>query len=213
MTIKIIGPDYSIAVRRATIALAEKGQTWEEAPVDLFKGAHTTPEHLKIQPFGQVPVLEDSDHPGFTMFEARAIARYVENKFKGQGVALFGSSPTESALVDTWLSVEQSNFDPPASTIAHEAILKAAFGGGGPDADIVAKARVSFAKVLDVYEQRLSVVPYLAGEHFTFADAVHLPSLALLEQAGAKDLIDARPHVKAWFDKITSRPTWVKINA
>ncbi|RKO83706.1 hypothetical protein BDK51DRAFT_31782, partial [Blyttiomyces helicus] len=150
-------------------------------------------EHPKIQPFGKVPVLEDSEHPGFTTFEARAIARYVENKFKCQGVVLFGSSPTESALLDTWLSVEQSNFDPPASTIAHKTILKAAFGGGGPDADIVAKARESFAKVLEVYEQRTS--------------------LGLFEQAGAKDLVDTRPHVKAWFDKITSRPTWVKINA
>ncbi|RKO88159.1 thioredoxin-like protein, partial [Blyttiomyces helicus] len=91
--------------RRVLTALAEKGQPWELVPVDFAKAEHKSPAFLKKQPFGQVPVLEDPDHPDFFMFESRAMARYVDAKYKGQGTDLMGSTAQETALIETWLSV------------------------------------------------------------------------------------------------------------
>ena len=41
-----------------------------------------------------------------------------------------------------------------------------------------------------------------AGEHYSIADIAASPYLALLPAAGASNLIDSRPGVKAWNDRI-----------
>lgn len=41
-----------------------------------------------------------------------------------------------------------------------------------------------------------------AGEHYSLADIAASPYLALLPAAGASNLIDSRPAVKAWADRI-----------
>lgn len=42
--------------------------------LDLSAGEHKQPDYLKLQPFGKVPAMEDSDE-GVTMFESRSILR------------------------------------------------------------------------------------------------------------------------------------------
>lgn len=44
---------------------------------------HKTPEHLRMQPFGQVPVLE-IDEQSF-IYESRAIANYFERRYPTRG--------------------------------------------------------------------------------------------------------------------------------
>lgn len=63
-----------------------------------------------------------------------------------------------------------------------------------------------------MYEVQLAKQPYLAGEHFTLADLSHLPYTAyLVHVAGVTEPIYSRPHVKAWWDRISSRPSWQKV--
>ncbi|RKO86940.1 glutathione S-transferase [Blyttiomyces helicus] len=212
MVIKIHGMPYSTCTRRVLTALAEKGASWELVVVDLAKGAHKSPEFLKHQPFGQIPVLEDPDTPGFFMFESRAMCRYVDAKYKGKGTDLMGSTPQETALIETWLSVEISNFDPFASKLVAEVVFKKMYGRGDPDAAVVAELRAGLTKTLDVYETRLATNEYLVGKQFTMADLAHLPYFGMLEAAGAGDIIDAHPNVKKWWGRISSRPSWAKAN-
>lgn len=78
---------------------------------------------MAMQPFGQVPVLEDD---GFFVYESRAICKYIERKYKGQGTLLM---PEETdlkgyALFEQACSVELCHFDPPAARIALEKIFK-----------------------------------------------------------------------------------------
>ena len=51
----------------------------------------------------------------------------------------------------------------------------------------------------------------LAGDEFTLADLSHLPytDLLLKTEAGAGFL--RRPHLKAWWERISMRPSWLKI--
>ncbi|CAF4249161.1 unnamed protein product, partial [Rotaria magnacalcarata] len=46
---------------------------------------------------------------------------------------------------------------------------------------------------------------------FTLADLFHLPYGTLLVTCGEGSLFESRPNVKAWWSKITSRPSWIAV--
>ncbi len=89
-TIKLYGASYSTCTRRVITTLNELNLPFELVPIELFKGEHKAPDYLaKIQPFGQIPALVDTD--GTHIYESRAIQRYVALKY-GKGNVIFESS-------------------------------------------------------------------------------------------------------------------------
>src|SRR5262245_37977023 len=106
---KIYGHPMSTCTRKVLTVLAEKGHEAEFVLVDLLKGEQKQPDHLARQPFGVVPVLDDN---GFRIYESRAIIRYLDEKLGGTSL-----TPTDMvgrALMNQWMSVEQSYLAPPA---------------------------------------------------------------------------------------------------
>uniref|UniRef100_A0A803MPF7 glutathione transferase n=1 Tax=Chenopodium quinoa TaxID=63459 RepID=A0A803MPF7_CHEQI len=75
---------------------------------------------------------------------------------------------------------------------------------------IVEENEAKLAKVLDVYEARLSQTRYLGGETFTLADLHHLPQIYRLMSTRVNKLFDEGPRVSAWFSDILARPAWKK---
>ncbi|CAF2052624.1 unnamed protein product [Rotaria magnacalcarata] len=73
----------STCTQRVRCVLEEMGLPYEIFLVDLSKGEHKQTTHLAIQPFGQIPVLEDID--GTQIFESRAIMRYLLKKYPTEG--------------------------------------------------------------------------------------------------------------------------------
>ena len=64
----------SITSRPVRLYIAEKGLKVQEEIVDLFTGAHHSPEYIAINPSRLVPVLEDGD---FRLTEHGAIGRIL----------------------------------------------------------------------------------------------------------------------------------------
>jgi glutathione S-transferase len=60
------------------ILLEELGVAFELELVDRTSGKHKTPEYLKLNPNGLIPVLVDGD---ITLFETAAITLYLVDKF------------------------------------------------------------------------------------------------------------------------------------
>ena len=81
--IKLHGMNMSTCTRRVRCVLEEMGLPYEVVLVDLAKGEHKQTAYLAIQPFGQIPVLEDVD--GTQIFESRAIMRYLLKKYPSEG--------------------------------------------------------------------------------------------------------------------------------
>jgi len=206
MAIKVHGVTLSNNVVRVIAALNEKGLEYELVPVDLAAGAHKKPEFLALNPFGQIPTIQDGDD---TLFESRAITRYIATKYKESGTNLI---PSSLAKFETWLQVESSQFNSPTSGIAFEFVIKPMIGMTTDPSNAEKKAE-QLSAVLDVYEAHLAKNKYLAGDEFTLADLNHMPEIFLLLKTPKADLVNSRPHVKAWWDNISARPAWKKTTA
>ncbi|KAJ3284547.1 hypothetical protein HK104_009876 [Borealophlyctis nickersoniae] len=206
MTLKLHGAYFSTCTQRVSIILKEKNVPFHMVVVDFMKGEHKGPEHLKIQPFGMIPFLEDE---GFHLYESRAIARYLEAKYKDQGTPLLppASDLKATALAEQWMSVEFANFDAHAGLIAFEILYKRFFNMETNPARVT-ELRAKLEATLDVYNTILGTRPYLAGDQVSLADLFHLPNGAKLIEAGLEEAFTLRPNVKAWWDRISARKSW-----
>ena len=77
----------------------------EIIPVDFLNMEQKSPEYLKINPMGQVPVLDDD---GFILTESKAIMAYLINS-KKPGSTLYPSNAKQRAMVDSKLYFDASN--------------------------------------------------------------------------------------------------------
>jgi GST-like protein len=68
---------------RASVALEEAGLPYRVHKIDLAKGESHTPEFLKLNPAGLIPVIVDQDGPGgkpLTLAQSGAIILYAAEK-------------------------------------------------------------------------------------------------------------------------------------
>ncbi|GLJ16767.1 hypothetical protein SUGI_0288700 [Cryptomeria japonica] len=206
--IKVHGYQLSTATAMVRACLNEKDLEYEFVIVDLSKGAHKQPPFLALNPFGQVPVIQDGD---LTLFESRAIVKYLAKKYEGQGTNLLGSTIGEQAMVEQWSHVESQSFTAPCSEVVFQ-ILIVPMIGGKTDQAVVDSSLKKLSNVLDIYEERLSKSKYLAGSFFSLADLQHLSYIhALVNLAGQGEVVTSRVHVKTWWEDISSRPAWKKV--
>ncbi|CAM4822931.1 unnamed protein product [Rotaria magnacalcarata] len=209
MTITVYGAYQSTCTKRVLATLHEKGIKFEFHPIDITKGEQKDPRYIEEkQPFGVIPVLTDDD---FQIYESRAICRYLESKYKSKGTELIPANIKGLGHFEQAASIESSYFDPYASGIVFEKVFKKRKGLGEPDETRVASLRAQLNINLDVYDKILATQPYLGGQVFTLADLFHLPYGTRLVTCGEGSLFESRPNVKAWWSKITSRPSWIAV--
>ena len=201
---KLLGLQGSTCSRTVIATLEEAGAKWELQNVDLSKGEHKAADYVaKYQPFGQIPALVDGD---YTLFESRAIARYIASKEKAE--ELYPSEVKARGTVESWLSVNQSNSGPIVDVVV-ELFFGPMFYGKTVDESKIPALTEKLNGLLDVLETRLSKSKFLAGDHFTLADLSFLAyTTYLLQCKGFEHALDKHTHVKAWWDVISNRPSW-----
>lgn len=202
---KIFGNPMSTCTRKVLMTLAEKGKSADLVAIDFAKGEHKAEPHLARQPYGQIPTLEDD---GFAFYESRAMMRYLDAKFPEP--ALAPADIEGRAIMDQWMSVEQSNFSPAALKIITQLVFAPMFGGQ-PNGAVVAEGKAATSKSFGILDAHLAKHEYLAG-NFGLADICYMPYLEYLEKSGvAAELLAPHAHVAAWWSKIRARPTWQKV--
>ena len=145
--------------------------------------------------------------------ESRAMSTYVAEKFKGSGSDLLrNQNLKEAALVKTWMEVESQQFSPAISPIFYQFYI-VPMQGGSPNQTIIDENSEKLGKVLDVYEKKLSSTKYLAGDFYSLADLHHLSYIYYLMKTPSAKLINERPHVKSWWEDISSRPAFEKVTS
>jgi glutathione S-transferase len=197
---KIFGHPMSTCTRKVLMTLAETNTPHEFVLVDFAKGEHQQAPHLARQPFGQVPAMQDGD---FELYESRAMCRYINEKANGP---LIPSDLRDRARMEQWISIETSNFTGNVMKfvfhhIFHREQTPAALEAAGENLD----------KALVIMDKQLASQPFIAGSTFSLADISFMPYVEYGMATPAKDLFAKHPHVVAWWNKISERPTWRKI--
>lgn len=96
---------------RVRWALEEAGIPYRVTLVGDGGGAMPRSDYRRIQPFGQIPAIEDGD---LTLFESGACVQYVAEK----GGKLLGASPKERAHVVQWMFAALNSVEPPLQELA-----------------------------------------------------------------------------------------------
>jgi glutathione S-transferase len=203
---KVYGHPMSTCTRKVLMTLAEKGARADFQMVDIMKGEGHSPEHLARQPFGQVPVFEEDD--GWQVYESRAICRYIDAKLPGP--ALLPADLRQRAEVEQWISIEASNFTPPAMKVIWQ-LLFSKMLGKEPDLAVADEGRKGVRKTVAVMEKQLENRNFLVGDGLTLADIFFMPYIEYLAMAGEIGLLSDTPRVNAWWNRLSERPTWQQI--
>jgi glutathione S-transferase len=197
--IKIFGHPMSTCTRKVLMTLAETKTPFELSVVEFATGDHKKPPHLARQPFGQIPAIDDD---GFTFFESRAICRYINEKVGG---SLIPSDLKGRALMEEWISVETSNFTPHAMKFIYHGVF-----GRPQEPAVLEAATKGLETALGVMETSLTKNAFLAGPELTLGDVCFMPYVEYGMMTPAKPIFAKFPHVSAWWNKVSERPTWQK---
>ncbi|KAJ7272406.1 glutathione S-transferase [Mycena rebaudengoi] len=213
MVLKLYSPRRPVgAVSAVLMTLEEKNVSFELVVIDIAKREQKSPAYLAIQPFGQLPCIDDD---GFVVFESRAICRYIAHKYADQGTP--NLVPTDSdikarTMFEQAASIEYAHFHPLAFALYREAFGKPRMGLP-KDQALFDKTVSELSVKLDVYEQILGTQRYLGGDEFTLADLLHVSFGALLAPGGCDIMARKGPNVTRWWNDILSRPSWRAVEA
>jgi glutathione S-transferase len=197
--LKVFGHPMSTCTRKVLMTLAENDTPYELTVVDFAKGEHKQQPHLGRQPFGQIPAIDDG---GFAMYESRAICRYLDEKAGGK---LVPSDIEARAVMEQWMSIESANFTPHAMKFIYHHTFKRE-----QEATVLETAAKGLETALGIMDARLAKSPFLAGDKLTLADVCFMPYVEYVMGTPVKDTFAKFPHVTAWWNKISERPTWKK---
>ncbi|MBD9389905.1 glutathione S-transferase [Agrobacterium sp. AGB01] len=179
---------------RALLGLSLLGVKAEVIDVDLANGEHKSAPFLKLNPFGQVPVLEDGD---IIVNDSNAILVYLATKLGRKD--WLPDDLQSTAKVQKWLSVA-------AGEIAYgpaAARLITVFGADFRADEVIARAH----RILGLINAELEQHQFIIDEKPTIAD-IALYSYIVSAPEGNVNLA---PHenVRHWLARIEALPGFV----
>jgi glutathione S-transferase len=186
------GPTRSIRVRWT---LQELGVPFEAVTVNMMAGENRSPEFLKINPAGKLPVLVDGD---VTLIESVAIVMYLADKYPDKGL-----TPKDSKLraeLDQWLLFTATELEQPLWRIARHSNLYPKDKRLPADIELARNDFMPMAKVLE---------DHMRGREFLVGDSVTVGDFVLgytLDWAKLVKLLDGLPHLDAYMERMYARP-------
>lgn len=176
----------------------EKGVSYQFVPL-LYR----SPEHLKLHPFGKMPVFQHGEH---FLYETSAIAHYIDKAFDGP--PLQPPDALSQAQMLRWISIVNSYVFPVMNRFMKERLVKQAWGFE-PDKEFIASAGEPLALQVQLIDEAVSKGGYLVGDALTIADSFLLPHLLFfgITPEGAALLAKA-PGAKSWLARMRARPSY-----
>lgn len=189
--------------RRALMTAIHLGTKLEPVVVDLAKGEQRTPEFLRMNPNGQVPVLDDD---GFLLTESHAIMQYLADITPGQ--TIYPTEVRARADVNRWLFWSAYHFQPAISVLGWENLVKPMIGAGETDPKEVKRGEQLVTRCAQVLDGHLAGKQWVAQDRLTLADlALASP---LMATGPARLPVTGYANLQAWFGRVQELDAWRK---
>lgn len=196
--------DFQLAPnpRRVRVFLAEKGLKIPLEQCDLFTGKNRTPEMLKKNPAGGLPVLELDD--GTCLAESVAICRYLEGLHPEPN--LMGKDFKEQSHIEMWnRRVELGLFAASARAFQHTNPLFKDRMKQMPEYG--ASQQEAVRGQLKWLDEQIGNKPFIAGNRFTIADITSLVAVDFATQMAGVPMDPSLKNLARWHQAVSSRPS------
>lgn len=189
-------PDFAqgqVRDLRARWALEEAGLPYRTRLLEM--GDQNKPDYRALQPFGQVPMLDDD---GFVLFESGAILLHIGERSE----VLLPKDPQSRARATQWLIAALNSIEPFVMNVA----LIDLFYADQEWAKLRRPGAVEFVhKRLTALSSALGDKPYLDGDRFTAGDLMMTTVLRIL---GHTDIVTSDKRLAAYIQRCTARPAF-----
>jgi glutathione S-transferase len=189
-------------VRKAIVALTEKGIAYEHDPVVPF-GAN--PEYRKISPLGKIPAYRDGDR---TLADSSVIIAYLERTHLEP--PLYPSDPYDYARALWFEEYGDDGMAPILGTkIFFARVIGPRFFNQPADEAVVKKVLdEEVPPLFDYLEKEIGDKKFLVGNRFTIADIGIATVFVNFQHAGCS--VDAKrwPKLAAYIERIHNRPSF-----
>ena len=203
MTLRIYGTAASRTARPLWVA-QELGLDYEHIALPYVGGATRTPEFLKVNPNGRIPVVDDD---GVLVWESMACTVYLAERFlDANGQSLAARSNAERAEILRWTFWVVTECEKDALIFLMHACFMP------PERrkpQLVEESLRHLAGPLRILDQHLQGRPWLAGDRFTVADICVASVIAWVE--GASELMAQCPQVRDWLQGCLARPAFQQV--
>lgn len=153
-------------------------------PVDILKRESRTPQFLRLNGAGQVPVVEFAD--GRTLAQSNAIIRYL-----ARDSDLIPADAFAAAKMDEWLFWEQYSHEPYVAGCRFQMVYL-----GQPASDLdpekIKRGYVALARM----EHELAATRFLVGDTASLADVAQLAYTRLAHEGGFH--LDGYASLRRW---------------
>jgi len=188
------------------LALEELQIPYEAHTVNILKGDQFTDAYKSISPNSKIPAIVDLNGPGgkpFALMESGAILIYLAER----AGRLLPTDPAQRFKCLQWLFFQVGHIGPMFGQFGHFfKYAREKCDHPYPLERYTTEAR----RLLGVLNHELSDKEYLIGE-YSIADIATVPWVnGLGVSYGAGDVLSLSdfPHVKAWVERIVSRPAY-----
>jgi glutathione S-transferase len=161
----------------------------------LAQGDQDRPDYRALQPFGQVPILEED---GLVLFESGAIVLYIGERSE----TLLPKEPRARARATQWLVAALNSIEPFVMNVATIDLFHA-------DQEW---ARLRRPGAVEFVQRRLAALskslgdkPHLDGERFTAGDLMMTTVLRALHYT---DIVTSERRLAAYVERCTARPAF-----
>jgi glutathione S-transferase len=183
---------------KCRLLLHQLGIPFERVELDILRGETRTPEFLRLNPNGRIPLLQLED--GRCLAESNAIQWYL-----AEGTRFLPDDRVGRAQALQWMFFEQYSHEP------YIAVLRFWTHAGWLEekAAQVPERRERGLAALGVMERELERRDWFAGDRYSIAD-IALYAYTHVADEGGFDLA-AFPAVQRWLARVREQPGHVPI--
>ena len=191
--------------RRVRIFIAEKGIDVTYQQVDMQAGEQRTPDYLRMNPSGKIPVLETDD--GEHIAESVAICRYLEALHPEPN--LFGATPVELGQIEMqnrilelelWTQIGTSWVNGPV-------VAKIAAGRFKQNPQAKETSDANTHRFYERLNNELKDRDFMACGRFSVADITALTAVDFATQLVGLKPDEKLEHLWGWHERMSARPS------